>query len=76
MKQSDGTYNLAFDGYGYDGGRRHDGHKLLEKFGDGLKKLTQTYAVQVATMAAKAKGWMVSRQTLPSGMVKLTMTGV
>lgn len=75
VKTQDG-YTLAYDFYGYDGGGRHDGHKLLQKFGDGLKKLTQTYAVQVATMAAKAKGWMCQRQTLPNGTIKLSLTGV
>lgn len=74
VKKQDGTYTLAYDFYGGHG--RHDGHKLLEKFGDGLKKLCQGYAIAKTTLEAKAKGWMVGKHTLPNGTVKLTLTGV
>ena len=76
VQATDGQgYILAYDFYGYGHSSLHDGHKLLEKFGDGLKKLTQSYAVHVASMKAKAMGWMVQKQTLPSGAIKLCMTG-
>lgn len=74
VRLADGGYTLAHDPYGGHG--RHDGNKLTEKFGDGLKKLTQYYAVAKAEIEARAKGWMVSRTALSNGSVKLTMTGV
>lgn len=74
VKLPQGGYTLAYDFYGNWG--LHDGQKLLGKFGDGLKKLVQTYAVQVATMKAKASGWMTQRTTLPNGTIRLSMTGV
>lgn len=74
VKLEKGGYTLAYDFYGNGG--HHDGQKLLSKFGDGLKKLVQSYAICKATLEAKARGWLVQRNTLPSGAVKLTLTGV
>lgn len=78
VKLEGGGYTLAHDPYGGDqaGYGSHDGHKLTQKFGDGLKKLTQYYAVAKAEIEARAKGWMTSRQTLKNGSIKITMTGV
>lgn len=74
VKQKDGTYSLAYDFYGTGGG--HDGQKLKEKFGDGLGKLKQAYAVAAAKLKAKAMGWMCHETTLPNGTIKLAFTGV
>lgn len=79
VKMPGGHYTLAYDSYNYGSGPNNvpaDGQKLLNKFGDGLKKLVQTYAVCKATLEAKAKGWMVNKQTLANGTVKLSLTGV
>jgi hypothetical protein len=79
VKMPAGHYTLAYDSYDYGRGPNRvpaDGGKLLAKFGDGLKKLTQAYAVAKATIEAKAKGWIVNRQTLGNGAIKLTLSGV
>jgi hypothetical protein len=69
-KNPKGTgYVLAYDNFG-------TGQIILQKLGAGLEKLKQGYAVAKATMAAKAQGWMVSRQTLKNGTIKLSMFGV
>lgn len=70
VKSESGTYNLAFDRYG------DKGMPIVEKLGDKLQKLKQAYGVHVATAVARAKGWMVQKNVLPSGVVKLTMTGI
>lgn len=79
VKLADGTYTLAYDSYNYGHGPnkiRADGQKLLDKFGDGLKKLTQAYASNVAIMAARAKGWITSKVTLQSGDIRIVCTGM
>lgn len=79
VRMPQGHYTLAFDAYNYGAGPNRipaDGGKLVQKFGDGLKKLVQSYAVSVATLKAKASGWIVNKQHLPNGAVKLTMSGV
>ena len=64
------SYVLGFDSYGSGGG------PITKLLGKGLEKLNQAYAVAKATLEARARGWMVQKQTLPNGTVKLTMTGV
>lgn len=80
VKTAQGHYTLAYDAYNWGHGPNNipaDGGKLEEKFGQGLKKLVQSYAVAKATLEARAKGWMVvSRQTLANGSVKVVMQGV
>ncbi len=73
IKDKAGHYVLSHDPFGYDGGGGHDGHKLVEKFGDKLGLLTQRYAVQVVALKARAKGWMCQQKTLPNGSVQLQM---
>lgn len=78
VKTKDG-YTLAYDAYNYGTGYNGipaDGGKLVAKFGDGLKKLVQSYAVNVAELKARAQGWLTQRTTLPSGAVKLQLTGI
>lgn len=60
---------LAYDNYG-------TGQVILQKLGSGLEKLKQGYAVCKASIEAKARGWMVSKQALGNGSVKLVLTGV
>ncbi len=67
VHRPDGTYTLAYDSWG-------DGQGLLKKFGEGCGKLVQSYAVHTATMAAKAKGMLVRRQTQDNGAIKLVIT--
>lgn len=79
VKMPDGTYTLAYDSYNYGkgpNGIKADGQKLIDRFGDGLKKLTQRYAATLATMAARAKGWMTTEQTLPNGSIQILATGM
>lgn len=71
------TFTLLYDFWGY-GARagmseagQHDGHKLKAHFGDGLRQLVQLYGVHAATLAARARGHSVARQTLPNGSIKL-----
>lgn len=74
VKLKDGTYTLAYDYYN-DGGR-HDGHKILEKFGLGCKKLIHAYSTHKTMNWARSKGWMVNKVPLPNGRVALDITGV
>lgn len=76
VRLPNGHYTLAYDFFNGGGGTKHDGHKLMQRFGEGCQKLVQTYAVHKATLAAKAKGYLVSRQSMPNGGVKLVMTNV
>lgn len=62
-------FELAYDNYG------PSGQTIAKMLGNGLEKLKQGYAVAKATLEAKAKGWMCQRTTLPSGAIKLTLTG-
>lgn len=58
-----GTYTLNFDPYGSGGNYgRHDGKLVLKAFGDNLKTLRQLYGVHTATLAAKKKGYLVTRK--------------
>lgn len=63
-------FELAYDNYGTKG------QTIAQRLGNGLEKLKQAYAVNVASLAARAKGWMTQRVTLPNGSVKLVLTGV
>lgn len=65
-----GTYTLNFDPYGSGNHGRHDGGRVLQAFGDGLKKLKQLYGVHTATLAAKKKGYLVTRKQV-GGTIKL-----
>jgi hypothetical protein len=71
-KDGDG-YTLACDFFGGYG--EHDGGKLLQKFGEGCQKLTQIYAVQLTTLAAKKKGLTVARSLQADGKIALTISG-
>ena len=67
VSRPNGTFTLAYDFWG-------PGKGLLDKFGEGCGKLVQSYAVNVATYAAKAKGMLVRRQTQDNGGIKLVIT--
>jgi len=71
VRLPDGKYTLAYDFYGYEGGEGHDGHKLLEKFGDKLGKLVQMYGVHKLTREAHRKGMQVQRMIDSKGYVHL-----
>jgi hypothetical protein len=49
------TFTLLYDFWG-------PGQKLKSHFGDGLTKLKQMYGVHAATLAAKKKGYLVTRK--------------
>ncbi len=71
IKDKAGHYVLSHDPFGYDGGGGHDGHKLVAKFGQGLQKLQQQYAVQTVLRSARSKGVMCSQRTLSNGSIQL-----
>ncbi len=75
IRQPDGSMVLSHDPYGNDriSHLGCDGHKLTEKFGSGLKRLTQEYTVQTTMRAARAKGWTVVKKALPNGSVRLQL---
>jgi|GEM_PF-2259780 len=71
--QKHGTYAMAHDPFGYQNSI-HDGHKLVEKFGEGLRKLSEEYTAQVVTTQARKKiGWTVVRKRLKNGRLQLRM---
>jgi hypothetical protein len=76
VKQADGSYGLLYDFYGYGEGTGHDGHKLKETFGDGLKLLSQAYAIETATKSVRKLGWSVKETKLGNGSIKLQMIGM
>lgn len=61
-------YTLAYDFWG-------PGSKLNQHFGDELARIKQLYAVEKAAMAARAKGYMVTRRGAANGAIKLVVTG-
>lgn len=65
--QKTGHYTLHYDTYS-------DGHRLVDKFGQNLGKLTQEYGVQRVMSAAKLqRGWRMIRKKLANGKVQLRM---
>lgn len=68
VKRPDGKgLTLIYDFYG-------PGSKIKNALGQGCEKLKQFYGVHKATLAAKAKGYMVARKTLTDGTIKLQVT--
>lgn len=68
-----GDYILAYDFYNDAGGRRHDGGKLLEKFGDKLCKLQQQYNRQCVLKQARNKGMTVRETKQQDGSIRLQL---
>lgn len=60
-----GKYSLVTDYYG--------GH-VAKEVGENCGKLLQMYGVHKATLAAKAKGYLVRRESLTGGNVRLHVT--
>jgi hypothetical protein len=73
--QKPGTYSLNFDPYGSgtSSASRHDGQRVLAAFGEELTKLRQLYGVHTATLAAKKKGYLVTRKQVGHN-IKLQIT--
>jgi hypothetical protein len=65
-KQANGTYQLTTDWW--------DGH-VEKEVGQKFGRLIQSYGVWKTTMEASRKGYMVTRQGLKNGSVKVTITG-
>lgn len=65
VNKKDGKYTLNADYYG--------GH-VAKEVGENSGKLLQMYGVHKASMAAKAKGYLVRRETLKGGNIRLTVT--
>ena len=57
------TGSLSYDNYGQAWGRDEE-----------LQKFQQAYAVEVARLEARKKGYSVTEQALPSGEIKLTIS--
>lgn len=70
VKLKDGSYTLAYDFYHYEK-YGHDGGKLLDKFGDGLKKLVQSYAKHNTLSAFRKAGFLVREVQGVGGKVRL-----
>lgn len=67
-------YSLLYDFWGINSpASTHDGHKLREKFGNGLTKLIDRYSVETLKRKARAKGYTTREQTVGSKTV-LTVT--
>lgn len=62
----EGTLAMTTDWYG---------GSVAKVLGKDLCKLKQGYAVNRATIEARRKGYVVSKQTLANGSVKLVLTG-
>jgi len=74
--QKDGTYIMQHDPFGGDSPNYgcNDGHKLVNQFGEGLRKLSEEYTAQVVTTQARKKiGWTVVRKRLANGRLQLRM---
>lgn len=74
VKLAAGGYTLAHDYYEHSS-CGHDGHKLVEKFGQGLKKLCAAYSTQKTCLWANSKGYLVQRKPLANGRTELVITG-
>lgn len=68
-KTPEGAYAMSWDTYG-------DGQKLLNKFGEGCKKLVQSYSANKTMQWARSKGYMVQRKSLSNGSMELNITGI
>ncbi len=73
IRKTKERYVLAWDEYGFDGGSRHDGHKLIQTFGAGLCKLHAAYGRQVVLQQAKAHGFGCRETRLADGTIKLQL---
>ncbi len=73
VRAKDGSpgYSLLYDFWGSGG--KHDGTKLLEKFGKGLVKLVDRYSVEVLRAKARAKGYL-STEKIVNGKTQVMVT--
>lgn len=72
-----GRFTLAYDFFGSGaGGSKHDGQKLLEKFGENCGRLVQRYGVVKAEREARRRRLRTRRVHNPNGSIKLQITGV
>jgi hypothetical protein len=71
-QELDGTLSLNFDPYGgsWSGGR-HDGHKLVEKFGQRLEKVKQGYSSQLTAREMARAGFRVQMVPQKDGTVRV-----
>ncbi len=65
-RQPDGTYGLTTDWW--------DGH-VEKEVGQNYGRLLQLYAVWKTAMEATRKGYMVTRQALKNGSIKVLLSG-
>lgn len=69
-QNADGSFTPIYDNYGYDGSR-HDGHKLEQLMGVGLKGFVDKYT-EISTLRKLARqGWRVTRSVGADGAVEL-----
>jgi len=74
VRQSDGGFRLLWDEYNSQPySNDHDGHKLVEKFGQNLSKLQQSYSKHATINAARKAGYFVRERQLPNGTIKLQL---
>ena len=76
LKGAPGKFTLLYDFWGIPHSKSspHDGHKLKQKFGDGLKKLIDAFSVEALKRKARAKGYMCQEKTV-DGKIVLTVKG-
>lgn len=66
-RQTNGSYQLSTDWW--------NGH-VEKEVGKNFGRLLQSYGVWKTTMEASRKGYMVTRQGLKNGSIKVVITGV
>ena len=69
-KNLDGSLSLSLDDYGYENSR-HDGYKLVAKFGANGSALMQGYAKSITVREMRRKGYHVSFQQQENGAVRV-----
>lgn len=75
VKLKDGSYTLAHDYYSH-ASAGHDGHRLVEKFGPGLKKLAAAYSTEKMVSWVKSKGFLVNQKPLANNRTEISITGI
>lgn len=72
--EADKSFSPVWDTYGRGNGR-HDGRKLVERCGENMGRLKQSYGLHVAEAAAKRKGHTTRRKQKADGTIQLVIGG-
>ena len=74
VNKRESGYTLHFDEWDPNLQRQED--SITSRLGKGLEKVKQMYAVSMAKIQARVRGWNVASTTLKNGSIKLVMSGV